>query len=194
MTFEGAAKFENNTCSSDDGGALYVNSGTTATFESTVEFFANSAVLYGGGVYAAGYVTFEAAAKFENNTCSNSGGALCIEFGGTATFKSAGEFFANSAVDGGAVFVSAGEVTFEAAAKFEHNSCSNSGGALRIDGESFAASSGGSGVLDGTVTFERSVSFIGNHGANSGGAVYVGDSGILDFLDDALFIGNSAAS
>lgn len=149
VTFEAAVIFDGNIAagpyiattstsneiSTSNGGALYIMEGGKALFRSPVTF-ANNIAENGGSVYVDGEVTFEAAAKFDNNTSSTAGGALCIEFGATATFKSTAEFFANSAVrlsedssesTGGALYIG-GTATFKSTVEFSANRADSGGG------------------------------------------------------------------
>ena len=162
-----------------NGGAVYVDGGTF-TMESGSKITGSSASS-GGGVYVAdGSFTMNGSAKLQGNKATTHGGGVHIYSDGTFTMNGGtidgtiGGTAANTAENGGGVFVSRG--TF------------NMNGGT-ITGNKVTKSGGGVCISGGTFTMSGGAVISGNTATSSGGGVFVSESG--DFTMKGGTIGGS---
>ena len=162
-----------------NGGAVYVNGGAF-TMESGSKITGSSASS-GGGVYVAdGSFTMNGSAKLQGNKATTHGGGVHIYSDGTFTMNGGtidgtiGGTAANTAENGGGVFVSRG--TF------------NMNGGT-ITGNKVTKSGGGVCISGGTFTMSGGAVISGNTATSSGGGVFVSESG--DFTMKGGTIGGS---
>ena len=179
ITIGSGARFEEN-YSKNDGGAIYVNSGTV-NIGDKAEFTNNSAVRYGGVIYnTAGTVTIGDDAKFTRNE-SPFGSGVIYGNGINAVFNIGNNaiFAENSNKTCGAIILSQATVNIGDNAVFEKNkSLNNFGGAIIS--------------MSGKVTIGKNATFIGNDAQNYAGAISNNGTGVITIKDGAKFIGNTA--
>lgn len=220
-TFNGGEKginFYNNRGNYDSGGALYVNSTGTTTFNGPVNFESNWTGNYGGAILlrdSGANIVFNGQTNFTGNHAFSYGGAIDV-WGGTSkiTFNAPVYFDGNYIYQGdiisddpthvnfeprgGAINIgtisNGAEVVFEDSAEFNSNYVISTssrpalGGALSAAGGNY------------TYTFKGPAQFRGNYvystgtGAGNGGAIYwdAGSSAVVSMQSGTLFENNMA--
>lgn len=180
------------------GGAIY---GKTISFSGEdVEFTNNRATAtakystkggYGGAIYVLEALTFESGLTkivFDENTAMTEGGAIYLEEDSSAsfsdTFSGTATFYANAAVNGGAIY-SKGTLSFTentGTIEFNGNQASGNGGAIYADSGAF--------TLAGNVNFKN------NEASAQGGAIYIASTILLGKGDttNVVFSGNKVGS
>jgi predicted outer membrane repeat protein len=162
----------------DSGAGAFCSGGSSPRFEDCM-FTMNSAIMFGGALYAIGSSPVIRSCTFELNEvtggAASHGGALALTGGSSATVADC-ECVGNTATaDGGAVFVDSSAAQFIECSFTANSSSGGGGGAAQA-------------VLQPAPTFTSCV-FTGNSGSQ-GGAIYTQSSPIV--LTDCDFIGNSA--
>ena len=173
MTFSGAPIFDSNS-SSANGGAIYLTDGTL-TFSDSANIKTNHSATDGGAIYvASGTLTgtnanltftgnyssaYSSSSNSESSQTSGNGGAICIA-GGTVNLGSV-TITDHTAVAGGAIYISDGDLNITGTAAFTRDYAYD-GGALCIEG--------------GTTKFSGAVTFTNNRAFNDGGAIYLSSS------------------
>jgi uncharacterized repeat protein (TIGR02543 family) len=153
-----------NNRSTFDGGAVYLNAGSSLTLTDG-EISDNGGGRNGGAVFSKGNVTLSGDASkrgsLKNNLATGDGGAAYLASGSFTL--TAGEVSGNRAVNGGAVYVSAGVSVEMTTGEIKSNTATGDGGAFYL-----AAGSG-----DAKATLSLSGGEVsGNSASGSGGAVY----------------------
>lgn len=174
----------------NDGGAVYLNSGAKASFGSYSSFVNNSAV--NGGAFAVSgagtSLNFSTGTSiiFSNNTASANGGALYLNSNAKAVLNSNGllEFTNNTShQNGGAVYVAGGSNIEFNNAVFAGNTASGLGGALYAEGSQASVST----VVFNT-SYGKQSEFSGNKAGGISNAVYAGSYSEIYF--NTAFGGN----
>lgn len=217
--------FLRNTASSN-GGAVFLEHSDMAVMGDTV-FESNSAEYRAGGavaLYAESKLHVAGSVVFVRNAASGTfgdGGAICI-YGSSSMISTGNAWFESNYAgeDGGAIYLSGGELTMEESADFVDNHSDRSGGAIFLnEGSCLTATSnisfvfnsaayggaiavdGGYSSLDAVVSMRGGGRFLNNHAALDGGAIalnpyYNSDMPyvvvVLVVTDSTWFEGNAA--
>ena len=212
-TFTAGATFTGNNAGTN-GGAIHYATGTL-TFTTGGTFTDNTAGTDGGAIYSSGNMIFTAGGTFTGNTAGSNGGAVSITgLKGTFTDTVFGDevYTANSAPNGGAVYISSGSSGEFKGAKFTNNSADNGGaiytaGALTLDSDTnniateFAGTTlvnralyGGALYISGTGSTEMkgtgTITYSRNTASKAGGAIY--SSGQITGTAPVAFTSNRA--
>ncbi len=177
LAIEGVT-FNNN--HADNGGALYLGSGTSLMLNGSNTFTNNSASESGGAIYNAGTLTFSEAITFSKNEASgNDGGAIYSS--GNLTFSGTANFDTNKANGSGGGIYNASTLTFADSVTFSINTASGDGGAIYS-----------SGIVRLVGTDNKFTTNTATNG--SGGAIYYSATGSLEFGSNYTFNGNNASA
>jgi predicted outer membrane repeat protein len=184
LHFQGG--YNNDKFNNVGGGAIHLNSRTTATFENAT-FSNNTAEFHGGAIF------FLGVAK-EGEEEGNEGGGMEENTPDNIIFTGKTVFSKNKAIgviknehvtigttDGGAIHAANSKIDFRGDAVFEGNSASGSGGAIDLRGEK------------STLIFEKTATFENNSSAKGSGGVITAGNSEINFGGDAVFEGNSAS-
>lgn len=164
------------------GGALYVDSESSTTWEGESIFEYNYAGSSGGGSYmSSSQVSWRGRSKFIGNT-AGSGGGLFLSNVSATWAENVSIFSRNSAEYGGALYGTsysniswAGETIFS----------SNIG---QVDGGAFIVADVTTASWSATTTFFNNTAF------SDGGGVYLVDGSIASWMETATFANNSAGN
>lgn len=190
LSIQGSSSFTNNE-SNDDGGGIFVHTGSITITTGTVATFTNNAAGQnnygfqndenGGAIHMLnGALNINGVATFTGNTANWDGGAVYIENGDLNISGTAG-FTGNETLDddGGAVYLFNGDLNISGAATFTSNIADGDGGAVYLDNGDF--------YLTGTASFTSNVS------AQDGGGLYVEDGRVrISQTGTATFTSNVA--
>ena len=200
------ATFTNNAATADTssrGGGIFATSTGSLTLSDTT-FDSNQASKDGGAlsiVPTSGTPAISITnSAFDNNTESEEGGGALFENGGSLTLTGT-DFTGNTAVSGGAIYLTSVSNLTATSDMFCANSASSSGGAAYLASvgsggtytvkndvfaENSASSHGGGAYLSGSATASiYNNTWVGNGASSSGGAVYFGGSPIT-FVNNAV--------
>lgn len=165
----------------DPGGAVLVN-GTLSLVEGCS--FDNNHAVDGGAIAVIGNALSITESTFDTNTATSSGGAILVE--GTLNSISFSSFTSNRASSGGAINVKfGGNIALVDGVNFHNNTVTGSGGAVFVSGHL--------GILENSV-------FSGNAATGGGGLFILGQNalpgspGLVDSINNTLFVGNKALS
>ncbi|MDR2077656.1 MAG: hypothetical protein LBP39_01675 [Rickettsiales bacterium] len=187
----------------NDGGAVYVEKGTTVLFNN-VDFSNNTAVSRGGAVYSEGSTRYESIllfsgrTTFDGNFAERYGGAVFakyseLTFGREKEFTNNQTKFTNnrSNGDGGAIYAWADKIKKNVAFSFDKYT-------IFAGNESIE---GGGGAIYATLTdlvFNEGAKFASNTSKSNGGAIYsLGDvqqGNTLIFAGKTTFVGNKSTN
>ena len=199
----------------ETGGGVFVNSNGSFTVSGDAKITTNTASSFGGGVFVDGGGTFNMnGGEITGNNAKDNGGGVYVGGYGNGTFTMSGGSIggsgaaANTAKNGGGVYVDKGAFTMSGGS-VTGNSASNNGGGVfvasqgkftmsvtaAITGNTATSFGGGVYVDDGAFTMSGG-SIGGETGdantANNGGGVYV--SGGTFTMSSGEIAGNSASS
>ncbi|MBT6715178.1 MAG: autotransporter domain-containing protein, partial [Elusimicrobiaceae bacterium] len=195
MNFTGAnstVRFDNNT-STDDGGAVSMNTDSTFDTAATTIFDGNTAGGHGGGLYVINGADFTATndITFSSNTATiGNGGAILLNSSGTTFTASANATFqGNQSGDatndyGGAVYlIGNSAMSFTGAnstVRFDDNSTTGLGGAITMTGATFDTAA--------TTVFDSNTS------VSRAGALYIFNSADFTSTKDITFSNNTTTA
>jgi len=168
--------FEDN-IAGDEGGAIYIYE-STVTIEDS-RFDGNESTSEdGGAIYIDYYSTVTIQnSTFEDNIAHDDGGAIYIYYYSTVTIQNS-RFYGNYAgQQGGAIYIDYESTVTIENSTFENNSAHEEGGAIYIDAYS-------------SVTIQDST-FTNNYSDQDGGAIYISESTVT--IQDSTFDGNTSS-
>ena len=174
------------TGSSKNGGAIYINQGTTIDLDGVNATISENEATNGGGIYinsSSGVQVTLGNSTIESNIAKTSGGALYIN-GGSLTMAKVDINSNTSANNGGAIYVNGGNLTITGDnSTFSNNSVTGS------------SANGGMAYVSGNLNVNGTSTMTSNVATGLGGAVYLA-SGALAIADNKTLTvtGNSAMS
>ncbi|MCL2485072.1 MAG: hypothetical protein FWF32_03335 [Endomicrobia bacterium] len=162
------------------GGAMFVNSGSSVTFDGFALFSSNTAGTAGGALYNAGQISI-AYSSFTQNKAISGGAVLSSGTLAVMNFNNA-SFRLNVSTNGGAIYNTFGSsINFNGVVNFTSNTANMYGGAIYNDNSAFA------GFNNATVNFT-------SNSAVSGGAVYNQNADINFSGSNVSFSSNTATA
>ncbi|MDR1498217.1 MAG: autotransporter outer membrane beta-barrel domain-containing protein [Puniceicoccales bacterium] len=185
LTLAGGGQFSYNTAAS--GGAVRSNGALSITHSGELVFTGNratNAVLGGGAIFSSGALSMGDGAVFAKNNATGAGGAIYakgnVSLGDGTRFGGAAADSANTAVSGGAIWLSGSTLTLGATTVFRGNSATSGGGGAIV----------ATGALE--IIHAGSLVFTANTATSGGGAIHV--TGALVLHGNTLFKENAAAT
>ena len=201
--------FTGNAATSGNGGALYVEGGSSVFWTGNSIFSENSCLEDGGAVFIAGgsYALWTGNTTFSRNTAKVDGGALCLFAGSSVVWTANAHFVGNSARRGGAIRTSYYSLATWTADSYIVANRAIYGGGLFLSfysnaswaGKTFFSANAGNvngGALyihyGSVVTWTAESYFLDNRSGGNGGALIVLGECTAEWTAAALFSNNSA--